>query len=50
MAVVTLQPGAVRWTGDDGRQLVANPGEALYTNLALIAQEVWLDGVWRRVR
>jgi len=47
---MTTYPGAVRWTGDDGRQLVANPGETLYTNLAPIAQEVWVDGVWRRVR
>lgn len=50
MTIFIPQPGALRFTGADGRQLAANPPHGdleaakLYAALRIAAQEGWIPG------
>jgi len=43
-AVFYPKPGALQWTGDDGRIVMTNPEDVHYGLLSSIAQKVWLQG------
>ena len=44
MTTDTPKHGTVRWTGDDGRHVIASPSAPIFPIVSMIAQHIWIEG------
>lgn len=49
MPVTDYSPGTLKYTREDGEEVIASPHDIMYSTVSMSATHYWKDGYWHSI-